>query len=91
MLQLFSEIGKEGLFFVLKIYFKPLVVIKEVAKCVQELLWHVQNANSVTTILKKTKKRIRTEWKQRNIADSVRDTHYTKKPNNCCNWQIMSQ
>ena len=56
---------------------------KEVAICVQELLWHVHSVNSVTTIPLKTKKRIQTEWKQKNIVDSVKLTHYTKKPNNC--------
>ena len=37
MLHLFSEIGKRGLFFMLK-KASALVVIKEVAICVQELL-----------------------------------------------------
>ena len=82
MLHLFSEIGKEGLFFMLKKRL-ALVVNKEVAICVQELLWHVHSVNSVTTIPLKTKKRIQTEWKQRNIVDSVKLTHYTKKQNNC--------
>ena len=82
MLQLFSEIGKEVFFLCLKKRL-ALVVNKEVAICVQELLWHVHSVNSVTTIPLKTKKRIQTEWKQRNIVDSVKLTHYTKKQNNC--------
>lgn len=38
MLHLFSEIGKRGLFFMHKNKTKALVVNKEVAICVQELL-----------------------------------------------------
>ena len=66
----------------LKIYFKPLVVIKEVAKCVQELLWHVQNANSVTTIPQRIRRLIPIEWKPRSIVSTVRDIQLIKKPNN---------
>ena len=74
---------KKRSFFMLKNKTDALVVNKEVAICVQELLWHVHSVNSVTTIPLKTKKRIQTEWKQRNIVDSVKLTHYTKKQNNC--------
>ena len=83
MLHLFSEIGKRGLFFMLKKQTDALVVNKEVAICVQELLQHAHSVNSVTTIPLKTKKRIRTEWKQKNIVDSVKLTQSTKKQNNC--------
>ena len=31
----------------------------------------------------KIRKLIRTEWKQRSIADSARHTHYTKRLSNC--------
>lgn len=38
--------------------------------------------NSVITILRKIRKPIRTEWRQRNIVDSARSIQCTKKPNN---------
>lgn len=50
--------------------------------CVQELHWHVPNANSVTTILPRIRRLILTEWKPRNIVDSVRDIQIIRKPNN---------
>lgn len=54
--------------------------------CVRELHWHVQNANNVTTTLQKIRKHIRTEWKQRSIADSARPILHTKKQNNIGSW-----
>lgn len=50
--------------------------------CAQESHWNVQNVNSVTTILQKTKRHIQTEWKSRNIVDSAKLTLYTKKQSN---------
>jgi len=50
--------------------------------CVQELLWHVPNANSVTTTPPRIRRLIRTEWKPRSIADSVRSIQTIRKPNN---------
>ena len=49
--------------------------------CALKLHWHVQNANNVTTIQQRTKKHIQIEWKLRNIVDSAKLIHYTKKPN----------
>ena len=54
----------------------------EVEKCAQELLLHVQSAKIATMIQRKIKKHIQTEWKQRNIVNSVRPIHCTKKQNN---------
>lgn len=54
----------------------------EVELCVQKSHWHVQNAKIVITIRQRIRKHILTEWKQRNIVDSAKLTHYTKKPNN---------
>ena len=53
----------------------------EVEKCVQKSLWHVLNANSVTTILPRIRRLILTEWRRRNTADSARPTPFTRKPN----------
>ena len=53
----------------------------EVAKCVQKLLWHVPNANSVTTILPRIRRLILTEWKSESIADFAGSTQRTRKPN----------
>lgn len=51
-------------------------------KCVQELHWHVQNANSVTITQRRIRRRILTEWKPRNIADSAKRTQCIKRRNN---------
>ena len=56
----------------------------EVELCVQKSHWHVQNAKIVITIRQRTRKHILTEWKQRNIVDSVRHTHCIKKQNKMC-------
>lgn len=51
----------------------------EEESCVQELHWHAQNVNSVTTIPPKTRRHILTGWRPRNIVDSARLTHCTRK------------
>lgn len=56
----------------------------EVERCVQRLHWHVQNASSVITILRRIRRHILTEWKPRNIVDSARLIQFTKRPSN--NW-----
>ena len=55
----------------------------KVEKCVQESHWHVQNANSATITQPRIRRRILTEWKPRNTADSARSTQRTKRQNNC--------
>ena len=50
--------------------------------CARELHWHAQNANSVITTQRRTKKLIRTEWRPGSIAGSAESILYTKKPNN---------
>ena len=62
----------------LKFEFRKYV---EVDKCVQKSHWHVPSANSVTTILPRIRRHILTEWKPRNIVDSVRHILYTKRQN----------
>ena len=49
--------------------------------CALESHWHVQNANSVTTILLRIRKLILTEWKQVNTVDSVKNTQHIKRQN----------
>ena len=49
--------------------------------CALESHWHVQNANSVTTILLRIRKLILTEWKQVNIVDSAKNTQHIKRLN----------
>ena len=49
--------------------------------CALESHWHVQNANSVTTILLRIRKLILTEWKQVNTVDSVKNTQHIKRLN----------
>ena len=61
----------------------------EVEKCVQELHLLAQSAKTVTTIQRRIRRHIQTEWKQRNIVDSARHTHYTKKQNNAVAWEVM--
>ena len=50
--------------------------------CAQESHWHAQNVSSEITTQQKTKRIILTEWRHRSTADSVRNTHCTKKQNN---------
>ena len=53
----------------------------EVAKCVQKSLWLVLSASSVTTILPRKRRIIRTGWRRRSIADFAGSIHCIKKPN----------
>ena len=54
----------------------------EVERCVQELHWHAQSANSAIITRRRIRKHILTEWKSRNTADSAELTQFTRKPNN---------
>jgi hypothetical protein len=51
-------------------------------KCVQELHYPAQSANSATTILQRTRRLIRRESRPRNTADSARDIQLIKRPSN---------
>ncbi len=49
--------------------------------CARELHWNAQNANSVITTQRRTKRLIRKEWKPESIAGSAESILYTKRPN----------
>ena len=69
-------------FFVLKNALRLVFITRREMKCVQELHLLAQNARIVTTIQRRIRSFIQTEWKQINTADSVRDILYIRKQSN---------